>query len=199
VKAVVRLSPDVASPGPSPSKAFLRQVHDCLDEIEEADVEAIVDTLVAAWRAGARVFVMGNGGSAATASHFVCDLHAATRGERTLAAMSLSDGLPLLTALANDHGYDNVFCDQLAAHARPADVAVVISASGNSENVVRAVHAGRARGARVVGILGFGGGRAAEVVDQSVVVSSTDFGVVESVHATVAHLVAARVRQRAGT
>ncbi|MCC6557009.1 MAG: SIS domain-containing protein [Polyangiaceae bacterium] len=180
----------------SPTRVFLEQVRRSLDEIDEAAVEAIAGAVVGAWRSGARVFVMGNGGSAATASHFVCDLHAATRGERTLCALCLSDGAPLLTALANDRGYENVFSDQLAAHARPADVAIVISASGSSENIVRAVHTARARGASTAGLLGFGGGRAAEIVDQRVVIRSTDFGVVESVHAALAHLLASRVRSR---
>jgi D-sedoheptulose 7-phosphate isomerase len=198
MKASIKLSVG-ATRALSPTHAFLQQLRGSLDEIDEAEIEAIVDTLVEAWRVGARVVVMGNGGSAATASHFVCDLHAATRGERTLSALSLSDGLPLLTALANDHGYDSVFSEQLAAHARSADVAVVLSASGDSENVVRALHTARARGAHTVGILGFGGGRASQLVGQRVVVSSTDFGVVESVHATVAHLLAARVRSRVAT
>ena len=88
-------------------------------------LERIASEMTAAVQAGKKVLWCGNGGSAATASHFVCDLHAATRGERTLSALSLSDGLPLLTALANDHGYDSVFSEQLAAHARSADVAVV--------------------------------------------------------------------------
>ena len=180
----------------SATQAFLEEVRKALDEVDETAVEGIVETLVEAWRAGARVFVMGNGGSAATASHFVNDLHAATRGERTLSALSLCDGVPLLTALSNDHGYDNVFADQLAAHARPADVAVVVSASGNSENIVRAVHTARGRGAHTVGILGFGGGRAAKLVDQQVVFSSREFGVVESAQATVTHLLAHRVRAR---
>lgn len=197
--ASIRLSPASLPPDVSPARAFLRQVQRSLDEIADADIEAIVETLVDAWRAGARVFVMGNGGSAATASHFVCDLHAATRGERTLSALSLSDGVPLLTALANDCGYDSVFSEQLSAHARPDDVAIVISASGSSENIVRAVHTARSKGTHTVGILGFGGGPASQLVAQRVVVRSTDFGVVESVHATVAHLLAARVRSRVAT
>jgi len=199
MKALMKLPVESRSPELTPTQVFLQQVRRSLDEIDAVDIEAIVETLVDAWRAGARVFVMGNGGSAATASHFVCDLHAATRGERTLSAMSLSDGLPLLTALANDHGYESVFSEQLAAHARPDDVAVMISASGDSENVVRAAHTARTRGAHTVGMLGFGGGRASQLVARKVVVSSTDFGVVESVHATVAHLLAARVRSRVAT
>ncbi|MCC6523744.1 MAG: SIS domain-containing protein [Polyangiaceae bacterium] len=181
---------------PSATATFLAEVRASLGEIDAASVEHIADLLAEAWRSGARVFVMGNGGSAATASHFVCDLHGATRGERTLGVLCLSDAVPLLTALANDRGYENVFAEQLVAHARPGDVAIVLSASGSSENVVRAVHTAAARGVHTVGILGFGGGKLAELVEARVVVRSTDFGVVESVHATVTHLLAARVRAR---
>ncbi|MBI4954145.1 MAG: SIS domain-containing protein [Myxococcales bacterium] len=181
---------------PSATATFLAEVRASLEEVDAASVEHIAELLAEAWRRGARVFVMGNGGSAATASHFVCDLHGATRGERTLGVLCLSDSVPLLTALANDRGYENVFAEQLVAHARPGDVAIVLSASGSSENVVRAVHTAAARGVHTVAILGFGGGKLAELVEARVVVRSTDFGVVESVHATVTHLLAARVRAR---
>ncbi len=188
---------DAPSHNLTATRVFLDQVRSSLDEVDASAVEAVVDRLLEAWRARARVFVIGNGGSAATASHFVCDLFAATRGERALAVMCLSDSVPLLTALANDHGYENVFSDQVTSLAHPDDVLIALSASGSSENIVRALNAARGRGAYTVGIFGSGGGRAAALVEQAIVIRSTDFGVIESVHATLAHLLAFRVRSRA--
>lgn len=177
-------------------RRFLDEVRSALDEIDPQSVQAVVDALMDARRDGRRVFVMGNGGSAATASHFVCDLHAATRGDRRLGVFSLTDNTSLLTALANDLGYDRVFSEQVAANAGPGDVAIVISASGDSANVVRAVETAKSIGVRTAGLLGFGGGRSRSMVDLPVVISSRDFGVVESVHSTLAHLIASRVRRQ---
>lgn len=180
----------------SPTRAFLNEVELALDELDEGVIELLTDVLFEAWRREARVFVMGNGGSAAIASHLTCDLQAATRGPHTLSALCLTDSVPVVTALANDHGYENVFRDQLGAHARAGDVALFISASGNSENILRALELGQSRALTAIGMFGFGGGHAAALVRACVVVASHDFGVVESVHATVAHLLTSRLRAR---
>jgi phosphoheptose isomerase len=179
---------------PSPSDEFLARLREGLDEIDVPAVEAAARSIGAAWRDGRRVFVLGNGGSAATASHFVCDLHNATRGPRRLGAFSLTDNAPVLSALANDLGYERVFSEQIAANAGANDVVVVLSASGDSENVLRAIGAAKDLGARTIGILGFGGGRARASVDVAVVATSKHYGVVESVHAAVTHLLTELVR-----
>jgi phosphoheptose isomerase len=176
------------------SREFLATLHGALDEIDAGAVEAAARSIAEAWREDRRVFAVGNGGSAATASHFVCDLHGVARGSRRLNAISLTDNAPLLTALANDLGYERAFSEQVAAYVRARDVVVVLSASGDSENVVQAVAAAKAAGARTIGILGFGGGRAVGLVDVAIVTSSRHYGVVESVHSAVAHLLAERVR-----
>lgn len=177
-------------------RAFLDELGACLEKIDEAAVERVVDLLVEAHRAGRAVFIMGNGGSAATASHFACDLQAAARGGRPLRVRSLNDNVPLLTALANDLGYENVFSEQIASNAAPGDVVIVLSASGDSENVVRAVETAKQHGAVTVGVLGFGGGSARDLVEHSVVVNSNSFGIVESVHNALEHLVTDAFRRR---
>lgn len=177
-------------------RTYLETLRVSLDEIDEADVLAVADVLMQAYEGCRRVFVMGNGGSAAAASHFACDLNLATRERKRLQAVSLNDNTPLLTALANDFGYGEVFREQLANLVTAGDVVIVISASGDSENILKAVRLARERGAVTVGILGFGGGEAGTLVDHQLTISNQDFFVVESVHATLAHLLAGILRQR---
>jgi D-sedoheptulose 7-phosphate isomerase len=185
-------------PGPSRSDArqFLDELSATLEEIDLGVVEAAVDVLMEAHTARKSVYVMGNGGSAATAGHFAADLHAASRGNKRLRVQALSDNVALLTALANDLGYENVFAEQLASNLCEADVVILISASGDSENVVRAARMARERDAKLIGLFGFGGGRAMSLVDLALVVSSRDFGVVESAHAALEHLVSGCFRRR---
>lgn len=177
---------------------FVRRVQAGLDEIDPRDIDAIVDVLLVAHRGGHTVYLAGNGGSAATASHFGSDLHAVFRGHRRFRVSVLSDSIPVLTATANDHGWDNVFADQLAGRVEPGDVVMMLSASGASENVLRALDLAREQGAATVMIAGFGGGSAAELADRCIVLSSHDYGVVESIHATLAHVIAACLRRHVG-
>lgn len=152
-------------------------------------------------RRGGTVFLMGNGGSAATASHFVCDLAKGTRAEGLPAfrAVALNDNVPLLTAWANDTSYERVFAEQIAALARPRDVVVLISASGNSPNVLAAVEAARCAGATTVALTGKTGGRLARCVDLSIRVPAGSIEQVEDAHLIIAHslCVALRARLRA--
>jgi D-sedoheptulose 7-phosphate isomerase len=174
---------------------------------EVADVAAAIDldclervaVMLLACQARARVvFVVGNGGSAATASHFACDLSKGTRrdGPPTFHVVSLTDNVPLLTAWANDSGYERVFSEQLKSLARPGDLLVAISASGNSPNVIAAVDAARSCGMGIVGLSGRSGGRLARRVDVVVNVPSDRIEVVEDAHLVVAHSLCVAVRER---
>ena len=180
-------------------------LRDYWDEV--ADVAAVVDlgclervaVMLLNCRARGRVvFVVGNGGSAATASHFACDLSKGTRrdGPPTFQVVSLTDNVPLLTAWANDSGYERVFSEQLIALGRPGDLVVAISASGNSPNVVAAIDAARSCGMAVVGLTGRPGGRVAQMVDVVVNVPSDRIEVVEDAHLVVAHSLCVAVRER---
>jgi phosphoheptose isomerase len=180
---------------PVPARDFIRRLHGALDEIDLATVESAARSIGEAWREDRRVFVLGNGGSSATASHFVCDLHGATRGRRGMGVFSLTDDVPLLTALANDLGYERTFSEQIVANVRARDVVVVLSASGDSENVLRAIAAAREAGATTIGILGFGGGQALGRVDIGIVTAISHYGVVEAVHAAITHLLTELIRE----
>src|SRR5918997_3050822 len=180
-------------------------LRDYWDEV--ANVAALVDLdrlervaimLLNCQARGRVVFVVGNGGSAATASHFACDLSKGTRrdGPPTFHVVSLTDNVPLLTAWANDSGYDRVFSEQLQTLARPGDVLVVISASGNSPNVIAAIETARSCGMSVIGLTGRSGGQLARLVDVLMHVPSDRIEVVEDAHLVAAHSLCVAVRER---
>jgi D-sedoheptulose 7-phosphate isomerase len=146
-----------------------------------------------------QVFIAGNGGSASTAMHMANDLMkgVAKGGGSGLRAIALSDNVSLLTAIANDESYAEVFAGQLSALARPGDLLVVISASGNSPNILRAVEQARQLEVTTIGLLGMGGGTAASMVDCAVVVPADDYGPAEDAHLVCDHLMTAYLRRQA--
>jgi len=166
--------------------------------IDLVSLERVAVMLLACQARGRVVFVIGNGGSAATASHFACDLSKGTRsgGPPTFHVVSLTDNVPLLTAWANDSGYERVFSEQLTALARPGDLLVAISASGNSPNVVAAVDAARSCGMGLVAFTGRSGGLLPRMVDVVLNVPSDRIEVVEDAHLIVAHSLCVAVRER---
>ena len=151
--------------------------------------------LLEAYNAGKTVFIAGNGGSAAIASHLACDLEKTVAGPpgrratRRLRAVSLSDNMATLTAWANDEGYENVFSERLLAHADPGDVLLVISSSGNSPNILEALRVARELDMRTIAWVGFGGGRAMDLADCCVHVAIDDYGMAEGIHGVIGHLV----------
>ncbi len=140
---------------------------------------------------GRNIFVCGNGGSAATASHFVCDmLKGASYGRSSrFRIMSLGEGLPTLTAYSNDAGYENVFVEPLRNFARPGDIVLAITGSGNSPNVVRALEYGNSAGCRTIALTGRDGGAAGRVAGLNVHVSEPHMGRIEDCHMIVLHMI----------
>ena len=169
----------------------LQRLESVFRQVDLDAVERAVQRLRIARDSGATVYVAGNGGSAATATHMANDLGKATKrsGRPPLRVMSLSDGTSWLTALANDEGYERVFAGQLENFARPGDLLVVISASGNSQNLVKAVELARERGVATVGLLGFDGGVLKGMVDECVWVPTEigEYELAEDVHAALCH------------
>jgi D-sedoheptulose 7-phosphate isomerase len=163
-----------------------------LDRVDLHALERVVLRLRTAREGGAAIYVAGNGGSAATASHWVNDLGKATKlnGKAPMKVMSLSDNISWLTALANDEGYDRVFAGQLENFARPEDVLIVISASGNSPNLLKAVEMAQSRGVTTIGFLGFDGGLLKDRVDERVWIPTEKgaYGLVESFHSLLCHI-----------
>ncbi|MGH7847516.1 MAG: D-sedoheptulose-7-phosphate isomerase [Candidatus Binatia bacterium] len=172
--------------------AFLRDFEKLLHQVNLDAIERAFRILRDARDRAAMIYIAGNGGSAATASHWVNDLGkgAKAAGQAPLRVMSLSDNISWLTALANDEGYERSFAGQLENFARPGDVLVVISASGNSPNLMRAVEMARGRGLVTVGLLGFDGGALKPMVDECLYLPTHKgaYGLVESGHGLLCHI-----------
>ncbi|MGN9907676.1 D-sedoheptulose-7-phosphate isomerase [Phytohabitans sp. LJ34] len=153
--------------------------------------------LHAARARGSRVYVAGNGGSASTASHLVCDLTktAERATERTLRAFALVDNTATLTAYSNDVSYDQALARQVRAHHDPGDILIVISASGNSPNILAAMRSARACGMYTIGLLGPRRAPATALADLALNVESSDAGVIETVHVGVVHALARALRE----
>lgn len=150
-----------------------------------------------AYGRGARMFSCGNGGSASIANHMQCDHVKGIRTATDLVpqVLSLSTNVELLTAVANDLGYENVFVYQLQSQARPGDVLIVISSSGRSPNIVHALTWARDHGLHTIAVTGFGGGAARTTAEVSIHIDSTNYGVVEDLHQGIMHALAQYIRQ----
>jgi len=191
--------------GAEAARAFASQycadAQRCIEMLSASELGRFLELVEGAYRHDTQVFVLGNGGSATTASHMACDLakniypFPPGGGIRPFRVTSLTDNVGLLTALANDRGYERVFSDQLSYYLRPEDLVIAISASGNSPNVVEAMAFARASGARTAALLGFDGGRVKSLVDAPVVLRSSNYGHVENAHLIVNHLVTQWMRR----
>jgi D-sedoheptulose 7-phosphate isomerase len=171
---------------------YVESFEKLLEQLDVMALERIVHHLRAARDNGATIYIAGNGGSASTASHWVNDLGKATKlaGRAPMRVMSLSDNISWLTALANDEGYDRVFSGQLENFARAGDVLVVLSASGNSPNLIQAVDLAQQRGVFTIGFLGFDGGRLKHQLDDHLWIPTDKgaYGMVESGHSLLCHI-----------
>lgn len=163
-----------------------------------AALERIADTLLECNERGNTVFVLGNGGSAATASHFACDLAKGTRtpGRPAFRVIPLTDNVPMITAWGNDTSYERVFAEQLSALVRPDDVVLAITASGNSPNVLAAVDVARKAGATTIALTGESGGRVAPMSDIVVRVPLGPIEQVEDAHSILTHSLCVAIRER---
>ena len=177
---------------------YLHRLTTTLESMPAQSIGRLSEMLYRAYSDGKQVFTLGNGGSASTASHMAADLAKNTIGPnmRRFRIMSLNDNVPILTALSNDLGYENVFAEQLQNLIQPGDVLIVLSGSGNSPNVIRAMEYAQSQSAEVAALLGFDGGRAAEVADLAILVDSSDYGVVEDAHLVINHILVEYFRQR---
>lgn len=190
---------------------YLQAMEEVGRGLSRAEIRRAVDILYVCWRRGGVVFAAGNGGSASTATHLACDLAKATivPGRQRLKTVSLADNIPLNSAWTNDSGFASVFAEQLEPWLTEKDVLVALSVHGGSEegdagpwsqNLPRAVALARQRGARVIGLSGFGGGALARSADVCIVVpiDTEPLGtpLVESWHVAVHHLLCVALRER---
>jgi D-sedoheptulose 7-phosphate isomerase len=175
----------------------LGQLRDLLSQVPTDRLSAAIDLLLEARHLSRRVYVMGNGGSASTAAHVVCDFQktAAIPGQTPLRAIALTDNAALMTAWANDSAYEHVFAGQIMALAEAGDVVLAISASGNSPNIVSGLVAATQKGARTIALVGFDGGAAGQIADVTVHIPCHDYGLVEDVHSALGHAMTSAIRQ----
>jgi D-sedoheptulose 7-phosphate isomerase len=170
-----------------------------IDAVDAGQVEAVCDAIEASSRAGGTLFVCGNGGSAANASHFAEDMATLLLdpddGTR-LKTVALTDAGPFILAVANDFGYDQIFERQLMVHASSGDVLLSISGSGNSPNVLRATDWARDNGLTTIGVTGYDGGKLGSAVDHELRVASFNMGMLECVHLLLLDFIVKELRFR---
>jgi D-sedoheptulose 7-phosphate isomerase len=166
-----------------------------LDALPVDEIEKVIGLLHKAYEQGKQVFIIGNGGSAATASHMACDLAKTTLGKtphappRRFRVIALTDNVPLITAWGNDAHYQLIFAEQLRNLASPGDLLIAITGSGNSPNIVEAVKAAQELGVKSAGLLGFDGGVVRELLDEAIVIESDNYGYIEDLHLILNHLI----------
>jgi len=178
---------------------YVKYLEKSVDSVDISQVETFIDLLYEAYKSRKMVFVIGNGGSAANASHLAQDLAKGTRSnleqKDRIKALSLTDNLPFVTALGNDDGYDTIFEQQLRTFASPGDILVSISGSGNSPNIIKAVEWANKNELVTVGITGFNGGKLKKLSKYSVHVPLNDMCTAESVHSIIFHYVILKIQK----
>ncbi|MFO0907041.1 MAG: SIS domain-containing protein [Isosphaeraceae bacterium] len=172
---------------------YLERVCEEVRKLDRSQVVALSDLIEQRYHAGRFVFIIGNGGSGANASHLCEDLAKCTlrdfASQKRLKVLSLTDNTPWVMAVANDISYEAIFLEQLKNLGSPGDLLLAISGSGNSPNILRAVEWANANGIETVGITGFGGGKLREIAHHNLHVPIDDMGIVESLHLVVFHWV----------
>ena len=180
------------------AKGYLENIKKSIDSVSMDEIDTLAMILYHAYKAGKKVIVMGNGGSAATASHFVCDLAKGTAfsEKKRFKAIALCDNIPMVTAYANDRSYEDIFSEQLKNVVEEGDVVIGISASGNSENVLNALRLAGTCGAVTVGLTGFQGGKLKKLVSECLVVPDDNMERIEDVHLIIMHVLKLLLRSR---
>jgi len=187
--------------------SFLTEFADVARRISEDDINKTIELLFKAWKQGSKIFIIGNGGSASTATHFACDLAKTTvvQGKKRFKVISLADNVPLLTALTNDDGFASIFVEQLKNLLEKDDVLIAISVHGGSgqdkaglwsQNLLAAIQYARDNHARTIGMAGFDGGAFKTMTDVCIVVPANSTPYVESWHATLEHLICSSLKER---
>jgi len=186
---------------------YLSEVVEVTHKISVEDIDKVIEILFDAWGRGNRVYTCGNGGSASTATHFACDLAktAAPQGKRGLKAECLNDNIPLMLALINDDGFDNLFVEQLKTKCQPGDVLICISVHGGagtdkaglwSQNLLKAMTYVKENKGKTIGLSGFDGGPMSEIADACIVVPAHSTPLVESFHLVLEHLIVFRLKEK---
>jgi D-sedoheptulose 7-phosphate isomerase len=178
--------------------SFLKEQESCLEQMsgQVAIIEKITKILIDTRNKGKKIYTLGNGGSASTASHFVSDLlkTAITKNNKRFLAISLADNIPVILAWSNDTSYEDVFVEQLKNFLSKGDVIIGFSGSGRSKNVIKAMIHGKKNGAICIGITGMSGGDFPKICDICLIVPSNDMLAIESTHVTLCHCIVSAIR-----
>ena len=188
-------------------ESYLSEVRKVAEAISVADIDRAIELLFEAWKNGSQVFTCGNGGSASTATHFACDLAKTTivEGKKRFKAYCLNDNIPLVSALINDEGFDNLFYEQLKGRFEEGDVLICISVHGGagrdkaglwSQNLLKAMRYARDKGGKTIGLSGFDGGPMKEIADACIIVPINSTPQVESFHLTLEHLICSCLKEK---
>ena len=179
-------------------QSYISTLQQTMDKLPQPLISEVIHVLQRARMQGSQVFIMGNGGSASTASHFVCDLAKNTRydGLPHYRVIGLADNIEIFSAYANDEGYENVFSQQLINLVNPGDVVIAISASGNSKNVVNAVEEAQKHNVTTIGFTGFDGGRLGQLVNIHIHVDSRIIEHVEDIHLMLEHMIVLTIKDQ---
>jgi len=178
---------------------YFNNVKKVIDMIDKTEVETLIHHILDAYNNRKMIFLIGNGGSAANASHFAEDLSKGVitdqNTEKRIRAMSLVDNVPFITASANDTGYEKIFVSPLITFANPGDYLIAISGSGNSKNIIKAVEYAKIRRIKVIGVTGYDGGKLKELCDLSVHVPLHEMCTVEGIHSIIFHYITGHLRE----
>jgi D-sedoheptulose 7-phosphate isomerase len=188
-------------------ETFLSEIKDICDNISREDIDKVIEMLFSAWQNGNKVFFCGNGGSAGTANHFMCDLFKVTivEGKKRFKALCLNDNVPLMTALINDDGWDNLYIEQLKNLFEKGDILICLSVHGGSgkdkagawsQNLLKAMDYVNKNGGKTIGFAGFDGGAMKELADVCIVVAFEATPHVEAFHVVLQHLIAFRLKEK---
>ncbi|MFT3893183.1 MAG: SIS domain-containing protein [Anaerolineales bacterium] len=177
---------------------YITVLEKTMDRLPQDLIAQVIDILHEARMTGKQVFIMGNGGSASTATHFVCDLAKNTRHQSLphFRVIGLTDNMAIFSAYANDEGYDQVFCQQLANLVKPGDIVIGISASGNSANVLNGIAEAKKHQTTTIAFTGFSGGRLGPMVDINIHVDSNIIEHVEDIHLMLEHMIVKTLKDR---
>lgn len=174
---------------------YLRKLKRVLDSVNQEKIALLIEKISFLSKKNNTIFVIGNGGSAATASHMACDLDKTSLNGNTsekkyqLRVNSLTDNVSLITALANDYGYEHIFSEQLKILGGKGDLLIVLTCSGNSPNIVRAVQTAKQIGLYSYGLVGCNGGKVKDLLDDIILIDSNDYGLIEDTHMIINHLI----------
>ncbi len=179
---------------------YFLEITESIKELDKKSIQELAFSIIKANSKKKKIFILGNGGSATTASHFACDLQKGTIAdfedisENRLQVISLNDNIAVMTAYANDLSYEHIFVEQIKSLGEKGDLLIVISGSGNSMNVIRSVEYSHKKGMHIVGLLGFKtGGKLSKLVDRAIIVQSTSYGPIEDIHGMLCHITASLV------